>query len=79
MVHLAPVPEGMEVVGVLRTRRAVTKPRARCWPYAEKAKRKRAMKRKWHLTRRLGGANTGVCVCDEARVDSMKSQVVPVR
>ena len=46
MVHLALVPVGMEVVGVPRTRRAVTKPRARCWTYAEKAKRKRAIKLK---------------------------------
>ena len=46
MVHLAPVPVGMEVVGVCQTHRAVTKPRARCWTYAEKAKRKRAIKLK---------------------------------
>ena len=46
MVNLAPVLVGMEVVRVPRTRRAVTKPRARCRKYAEKAKRKRATKLK---------------------------------
>ena len=61
MVLLAPVHVGMEDVGLPRTRCAVTKPRAWCWTYAEKAKRPRAINLKRNLTRRLGGANTRVC------------------
>ena len=46
VVHLAPVTVGMGVLGVPRKRRAITNPRARCWTYAEKATRERAIKLK---------------------------------